>query len=118
MAVQRIRQVYVVAEEIDAAAAFYADGLGLKLQFRDGDRWVQHGAGDVSFGVASSEESGGAAAGSAVPVFEVDDLDSQLASATRAGATLVSNRDMDEHGRMATLREPSGALIAFMERAE
>ncbi|MBT5774839.1 MAG: glyoxalase/bleomycin resistance/dioxygenase family protein [Dehalococcoidia bacterium] len=117
MAVKRLRQAYVVAEDIDAVAAFYADGLGLELQFRDGDRWVQYGAGDVSFGVASVEESGGAAIGSAVPVFEVDDIAAQIATATAAGATLVSSRDMDGHGQMATLTEPSGALIALMQRA-
>lgn len=116
MTVKRIRQVYVVAEEIDAAATFYADGLGLELQFRDGDRWVQYGGGDISLAVASIEESGGAPAGSSVAVFEVDDLDSHVASATAAGGTLVSNRDMGEHGKMATLREPSGALIALMQR--
>ena len=117
MTVKRIRQVYVVAEDIDAVAAFYADGLGLELQFRDGDRWVQYGGGDISLAVASVEESGGAPVGSSVAVYEVDDLDSHVASATGGGATLVSNRDMGEHGRMATLQEPSGALIALMQRA-
>jgi predicted enzyme related to lactoylglutathione lyase len=116
MAVKRIRQVYVVAEDIDSAAAFYTDGLGLELQFRDGDRWVQYGGGDVSFGVASIEESGGATPGSSVPVFEVDDIAAQIATATAAGATLVSSRDMDRHGQMATLTEPSGALIALIQR--
>jgi predicted enzyme related to lactoylglutathione lyase len=116
MAVKRIRQVYLVAEDIDTAAAFYTDGLGLELQFRDGDRWVQYEAGDVSFSVASTAESGGAAPGSSVPVFEVDDLDAQIATATAAGATLISSRNMDGHGQMATLTEPSGALIALMQR--
>ena len=117
MTVKRIRQVYVVADDIDAAAAFYSDGLGLELQFRDGDRWVQYGGGDISLAVASVDESGGAAAGSSVAVYEVDDLESHVESATGAGASVVSNRDMGEHGKMATLREPSGALIALMQRA-
>jgi predicted enzyme related to lactoylglutathione lyase len=116
MTVKRLRQVYVVADDVDAAAAFYADALGLELQFRDRDRWVQFGAGDVSVAIASSEESGGAKPGTAVPVFEVDDLDASIAAATGAGAVLAARRDMGEHGSMATLVELSGALIALFTR--
>ena len=117
MAVKRIRQVYVVADDVDATAAFYADVLGLELQFRDGDRWVQFGGGDISVAVASVDESGGASVGSTVAVYEVDDLDAQVIAATSAGVLLVAHRDMGEHGRMATLRDPSGALLALMQRA-
>lgn len=118
MAVRRLRQAYVVTENIDAAAAFYAEGLGLELQFRDGDRWAQYGAGDVSYALASPEESGGASPGTVVPVFEVDDLDQQVIAATMTGAMIIQSRDMGEHGRMATVKDPTGALIALMQRAE
>ena len=116
MEVKRLRQVYIVAEDIDAQAEFYEQTLGLKLQFRDGDSWVQFGAGDVSFALASSAEGQGAPAGVPVPVFEVDDLDAALAAVREAGGGAAEIRDMGDHGRIALATDPAGSRLAFFQR--
>src|SRR5690606_23342182 len=88
MAVKRLRQVYIAAGDVDSVSDFLARVLGLEEQFRDGDRWAQFRAGDVSLAVAGESEWRGAARGSAVPVFEVDDLAAMVEAATAAGATV------------------------------
>lgn len=114
MPVVRLRQVFVPAADIEDAARVFADVLGLDLQFRDGDRWVQFRAGDVSLAVASTEEAGGAEHGRAVPVFEVTDLDGHVEQLRASGAT-VTTRDMGEHGRTALATVESGLAISLLE---
>lgn len=116
MAVKRLRQVFVVPGDLDAAASFYEQTLGLSQQFRDGDNWVQFGAGDVSFALASETEGQGAPAGVAIPVFEVDDLEETLAAATAGGATAAAIRDMGDHGRTVLVTDPTGARFSLFQR--
>lgn len=116
MEVQRLRQVYIVADDVEAIARFYIETLGLEEQFRDGTNWVQLSAGDVSLAIASESEGQGAALGQPVPVFEVDNLDEALAAVAAGGGTTGEVRDMGEHGRTALASDPSGAHISFFQR--
>ena len=116
MEVKRLRQVYIVAEDVDATARFYLETLGLEEQFRDGSNWVQLSAGDVSLAIASASEGQGAPAGQPVPVFEVDDLEGALAAVAAAGGSAGEVRDMGDHGRTALASDPSGASISFFQR--
>ena len=114
--VKRIRQVYIVAEDVEAAARFYTGTLGLAEQFRDGANWVQLSAGDISLAIASASEGQGAAVGQPVPVFEVDDLEAALAAVSAGGGSAGDVRDMGDHGRTALATDPSGASISFFQR--
>ena len=117
MQIRKLRQVYLVASDITAAAKFYGETLGLPLQFRDGDRWVQFQAGDVSFALASREEGMGAPVGVAVPVFEVTDLQSALQELAALGHRTGAIRDMGTHGRSASAIDPGGAHLVLFQRA-
>jgi predicted enzyme related to lactoylglutathione lyase len=114
---EKLRQVFVVAKDLERAVRFWKDTLGLELAFRDGDRWVQFKAGDVSFALASAEEGQGAPAGMPVPVFEVADLDAALAELRAAGAEVGALRDMGAHGRTAAALDPTGARFVLFQRA-
>ena len=116
MEVRKLRQVYIVADDVEATARFYLETLGLKEQFRDGANWVQLSAGDVSLAIASASEGQGAPAGQPVPVFEVDDLEAALAAVSAGGGSAGEVRDMGEHGRTALATDPSGARISFFQR--
>ena len=116
MEVKRIRQVYIVADDVEAAARFYTETLGLAEQFRDGANWVQLSAGDISLAIASASEGQGAAAGRPVPVFEVDDLEAALAAVSAGGGSAGEVRDMGDHGRTGLATDPSGAAISFFQR--
>jgi catechol 2,3-dioxygenase-like lactoylglutathione lyase family enzyme len=39
MPVEKVKHTYLVVDDMDAAVAFYRDGLGLKLKFQDGERY-------------------------------------------------------------------------------
>ncbi len=116
MSTERLRQVYFPSQSPEVLATFFEEVLGLEPQFRDGDRWIQFRAGDVSVAVASEEEATGTPEGSAVPVFEVSDLDAMVASATAAGAEAGTIRDMGAHGRTALLVLPGGAHVSLFAR--
>ncbi len=117
MKLKKLRQVLVVAKDLEPSVRFWQDMLGLELAFRDGDRWVQFKAGDVSFALASVEEGQGAPSGVPVPVFEVDDLDAAFAELQRAGVPSGGLRDMGAHGRTLAAIDPSGARIVLFQRA-
>jgi hypothetical protein len=69
---KRLQNVFVVAERPAELHAFYESALGLKLKFRDQDRWIQYGVGNTNVSLACKEEAGPATSG-LVMVFEVDD---------------------------------------------
>ncbi|HUI25770.1 MAG TPA: VOC family protein, partial [Candidatus Kryptonia bacterium] len=106
MQIKKLRQVYIVAADLAAAVKFYGETLGLALQFRDADRWVQFQAGEVSFALASEAEGMGAPVGVAVPVFEVSDLDAALHELAALGHRTGTIRDMGNHGRTAGVNDP------------
>ena len=116
MQVKKLRQVFVVADDIDRQVDFYANVLGLEQQFRDGDNWVQFKAGDISFAVASAAEGQGAPAGIPVPVFEVDDINAAVAEVLAAGGAGGAIRDMGSHGKTALVTDAGGARISFFQR--
>ena len=116
MEVQRLRQVYIVADDVEAVARFYAEALGLTEQFRDGAHWVQLAAGDVSLAITSAREGQGAPVGQPVPVFEVDDIAEAIAAVQAGGGSAGDVRDMGDHGRTAIATDPGGAQIAFFQR--
>lgn len=115
MEVKKLRQVLVVASRIEEQVRFYEKTLGLPLAFRDGDRWIQFQAGDVSFALAAAEEGAGAP-GTTVPVFEVVDLEAALRELADQGRVCQPIRDMGAHGRSAAAIDPGGARIVLFER--
>ena len=116
MTIKSLQNVYVVAEDMDRAAAFYGDALGLELKFRNGDRWTQYRLGAGNFSLASPAEAGAGAAG-AVPVFEVDDLDGAAQRVADGGGSISERRDMGAHGRSANCADPAGNRFQLFQRA-
>ena len=118
MTIKSLQNVYVVAEDMDRAVAFYGEALGLELKFRDGDRWTQFRLGAGNFSLASPAEAGaGAGAAGAVPVFEVDDLDGAVARVAEGGGSVSERRDMGAHGRSANCADPAGNRFQLFQRA-
>ena len=115
MTITRIRTVYVAADDVPACAVFYDTILQLPVRFRDGDRWVQFGSDGASFAVASHGESVRGTKG-AVVVFEASEEADHLRLIDGA-AVLVDARDMGEHGRTRTYRDPAGNLFQLFWRA-
>lgn len=116
MELRRLRQVMLVAGDLEAQLRFYESTLGLRLQFRDGARWAQLQAGDVSFALAAPEEGMGAPPGALLPVFEVADLDAALTELRGAGHAPGPVREMGAHGRSAVVSDPAGVRLVLHQR--
>ena len=113
MEIKRLQNVYLVARKPGDLHAFYETALGLKVKFRDGERWIQYGAGVA---LASPEEAKPATSG-AVTVFEVDDFDGAPERIIAAGGQVLGTRDMGSHGAVLSLRDPEGNVVQLFRRA-
>lgn len=117
MAVKGLNNLILVATDPETAArmeAFYTDALGLRVAFRDGDKWVQM-KGAVKVALSSAAEAG-PHDGGAIPVFEIDDLEQARAAALAAGAQILFERDMGAHGTTLCLRDPGGNVLHLLKR--
>lgn len=113
---QRLQNVYVVAERPAELHAFYESALGLKLKFRDKNRWFQYGVGNTSVAVACREEAAPATSG-LVMVFEVEDFAGAQERVAGAGGQVIGIRDMGAHGAVLSLRDPEGNVVQLFKRA-
>lgn len=116
MSPKRLQNVYVVSEQPGVLAAFYESALGLKLKFRDADRWIQYGVGNASVSVACKEEALPATSG-LVMVFEVEDFAGAQERVVGAGGEVLGLRDMGAHGAVLSLRDPEGNVVQLFKRA-
>lgn len=116
MTVKKLQNVYYVTRDMERAVAFYRDTLGLSLSFQDGSKWTQMKAGDVNFSLAAPEEGADGATG-AVVIFEVDDIDASKSALESGGGSVIEARDMGDHGRALTFRDPDGNLVQLFQRA-
>lgn len=113
---QRLQNVYVVAQRPAELHSFYESALGLKLKFRDKDRWFQYGVGNTSVAVACKEEAAPATSG-LVMVFEVEDFAGAEARIAGAGGQVLGIRDMGTHGAVMSLRDTEGNVVQLFKRA-
>lgn len=113
---KRLQNVFVVAQRPAELHAFYESALGLKLKFRDQDRWIQYGVGNTGVALASREEAAPATSG-LVMVFEVDDFAAAQERIAAGGGQVLGIRDMGSHGAVLSLRDPEGNLVQLFKRA-
>lgn len=116
MSVEKLQNAYYVTGDMERAIDFYRDALGLDLVFQDGTKWTQFKAGGVNFAMASEDEAPHSAVGATV-VFEVDDIDAMSTSIVSSGGKLLGERDMGDHGKTLTFRDPDGNLVQLYQRA-
>jgi predicted enzyme related to lactoylglutathione lyase len=117
MPVEKVKYTYLVVEDMNAAVAFYRDGLGLRLKFQDGQRWSEFDAGNgTTIALSSADESGLGVKGPVV-VFQVRDAEALAASLAAHGASILARRDMGGHGRLIAIREPTGHIFQLFEKA-
>ena len=113
---KRVQSVYYTVKNMDRAAAFYDSVFGMKLKFRDGDKWTQLDGGNVSVALSSPEESA-SGEGGAVVAFEVDDITAFEARLQTAGAEIIQRRDMGSHGKVIAFRDSEGNIVQVFAKA-
>ena len=119
MSVKSICGVILVANDVEALAAFYRAGLGLDFEREDhGGLDVHFGldVGEVHFAIHPAANFGdGPPTRSAVVAFQVDAIDDHLAGLLDRGATVVTPRHDEGFGDVITLRDPAGNLLELVE---
>jgi predicted enzyme related to lactoylglutathione lyase len=110
----KIKNVFYPVRNMDRAVRFYSEALGLKAKFRDGEKWTQFHAGDGYLSLASLDEAG--VAEGAVAILEVENADAVAEIVTRAGATLLSRRDMGSHGLTVAFKDTEGNVLQLFSR--
>ena len=125
MAVQL--RVCVDVSDLEAAVAFYRDGLGLRPGRRLGEKWAEMLGGAVPVDLLS-EPAGSAPTPREGTVRDyarhwtpvhldcvVDDLDAAVQRAIAAGAKLDREVQQRSWGRIATLADPFGNGFCLLE---
>ena len=116
MPVEKVKYTYLVVDDMNAAVAFYRDGLGLRLKFQDGQRWSEFDAGNGTTIALSSHEESGLGVKGPVVVFQASDAEGLAASLAARGADILARRDMGAHGCLIAIREPSGNIFQLFEK--
>lgn len=110
----------LAAPDPAAARDFYAAALGWTFEpfdLPDGPYWVAKAGGRVVAGIGGLGTAAvpGTAASTWFAFVEVDDVDARVAKAVELGATVVQPpADVPMVGRVAVLRDPTGAAIGWM----
>jgi uncharacterized protein len=110
----------LATRDAEKARTFYADTLGWTYQefpLPDGPYWVAQSGEKLVGGIGELET--GAVPGMTESCWfgfiEVDDVDARVAAARKRGATILREpMDVPNVGRVAVLRDPTGAAIGWM----
>lgn len=110
----------LASSDVEKAKAFYKETLGWtfeKFALPDGSYWVIMSGGRMVGGIGGIETASlpGKSSSHWFSFIEVDDVDARIKKAEQAGAEILSPpEDVPNVGRVAVLRDPSGAAIGWM----
>jgi predicted enzyme related to lactoylglutathione lyase len=110
-----LKNVLLPVTDLDAAIAFYRDGLGFDLKFRDGDRYAALDTGTVTLALVAADED--VTGGVPAPSYLVDDLAAALRDLAAAGAELIGGPSQGSHEARAVLRDTSGHLLVVYQKS-
>jgi predicted enzyme related to lactoylglutathione lyase len=113
----------LLSSDPEAAKGFFAETLGWRFEdfsFGGPPYWVIK-AGDELVGGLGGLDAGEVQTDQSywIGFIEVEDIDRRYARAVELGATEIrAPHDVPNVGRVAVLRDPTGALIGWMRGAE
>ena len=116
MPVEKVKYTYLVVDDMNAAVAFYREGLGLRLKFQDGERWSEFDAGNGTTVALSPRNESGVESKGPVVVFQASDAEALAASLVVRGAEILARRDMGDHGHLIAIRDPFGSIFQLFEK--
>lgn len=111
----------LATNDIGLAIRFYGETLGWtfeRFELPDGAYWIAKSGDKVVGGVGGMDTAAapGSVASAWTSFIRVDDIDRRFALALRLGATSVqAPHDVPNVGRVAVLRDPTGALIGWLQ---
>lgn len=113
--VQKIGNVFyrVPPARLDEVVTFFERVLGLRLKFRDKDKWVAFDVGGVTLALSGVPDAPGGGGGATVSL-RVDDLDGYRRQLQERGAR-VGEIVEGEHERSLEVDDPLGNTLVVYE---
>ena len=119
MKLRGIDHVYYWTADMDHAAAFYADVLGLPLVRRSGDAWAEFDGGSIRLALHGVHEGQPIPVGGATAVFQVEDLDDAMRTLQGRGVTFDQHiGEVEGFARFASFLDPDGNTLQLIEYRE
>ena len=116
MKLRGVDHVYYWTADMDRAAAFYSDVLGLPLVRRSGDAWAEFDGGPIRVALHGVHEGESVPRGGATAVFEVDDLDDAIAALGGRGVVFDQHvGEVEGFARFASFLDPDGNTLQLIE---
>lgn len=125
-----LRHILLLQRDVPLAAAFYERALGLRVAVctesfaelpleNEATTGTKTEAPTPTLTLQRAEAESQLATGySPILHFEVDDIQTRVNAALRAGATLDGGIQYETHGALAALRGPDGHMIGLYERSK
>jgi len=97
--------IIVPVDNLDKALTFYSDTLGMKVKFRDENRFCSLTSGKITLGLAAREER---ITDHPTLAFHTDDLHLALDQLISQGANQGNSITLDENANRCALTDPDG----------
>ena len=111
-----VDHVYYWTADMDRAAAFYSEVLGLPLVRRSGDAWAEFDGGPIRVALHGVHEGEAVPTGGATAVFEVDDLDDAMTFLNGKGVAFDQHiGEVEGFARFASFLDPDGNTLQLIE---
>jgi predicted enzyme related to lactoylglutathione lyase len=104
--------VYPVTD-IARSRAFYEGALGLVPAETFGDAWIEYSAGSATFAITNNF---GFTGPSTCVAFEVDNLETQVASLKAAGVAIDGGINDFPTCRMVLVNDPDGSTVCLHQK--
>ena len=114
MKLDGVDHVWFWVSDMDRAVGFYRDGLGLEVNSRHGDEWVELDAGSIRIGLHGAR--GGNTQHGGTAVFRVDDLDLAKTALEQRGVVFEEHLgEVPGIARYASFADPDGNSMQLIE---
>lgn len=97
-------------DDMDSSVRFLAEVAGLKIKFRDGERYCAFEYGPTTLALVGAEEK---IIDKPAMVYKVDDLAAAIIVWTARGATVLRPAERGPHEERAVLSLPGGGLAVL-----
>ena len=114
----------LMTNNVEQARSFYHDTLGWEFDSVDmgpgGIYWLaMDGETPIGGMFEMTGENFEGMTDQWIPYIAVDDIDKRAADAKKQGATIIMEpTDIPNTGRIATMKEPGGAMVGWMQPAD
>ena len=110
----RVAQVLIPVSNLTDALVFYTDGLGLRVKFRDGDRFAALDGGTVTLALVSETED--VTDGRVSVAFEVDGAERHLQELAEKGGTIHTPVAQGPHEIRGVVADSDGNLLTVYSK--